>query len=300
MGGLPAAQRRGMIEVHHKFLSVRCQTKLLSLARSVVYYKPCKSATSDVCAANEILEIWTESPFYGRRRIAAALHRLGHVVNEKRVRRLMREMKIEAIYPKPKLSQGNIAHKKYQYLLRDMDISRANQAWCTDITYIKIASGFVYLVALIDVYSRYVVAWKLSIALDTEFCLNMLKCGLSKAIPGVINTDQGCQFTSAAWIEAVEFAGVSVSMDGRGRWADNIPIERFWRTVKYENVFLQCFENVTDARQKLGEYIEFYNERRLHQSLDYATPAEVWRGVHSAAPFRFKKLEEKVFEKIAA
>lgn len=289
-----------MIVVGHRLLSIRCQAELLSLSRSAMYYKPRMAAVLEVCIANEISEIWLESPFYGRRRIAAALERRGHCVNEKRVRRLMRAMKIEAIYPKPKLSQANVAHKRYPYLLRNRELLGANQAWCTDITYIKIASGFVYLVGLIDVYSRYVVAWKLSITLDTEFCLSMLKEGLGKAVPGIINSDQGCQFTSAAWIEMVENAGVQVSMDGRGRWADNIPIERFWRTLKYENVFLQCFESVSDARQKLGEFIEFYNERRLHQSLDYATPSEVWHGLRSARPFRFKKREDNVCEKIAA
>ena len=289
-----------MIVVGHAFLSVRCQTRILSLSRSVIYYKPRLAPVSEVCVANEILELWQESPFYGYRRITAALNRRGMRVNTKRVRRLMKAMNIEAIYPKPKLSQGNVAHKKYPYLLRNAEVSLANHAWCTDITYIKIASGFLYLVALIDVYSRYVVAWRLSITLDTEFCLSMLKEALNKAMPSIINTDQGCQFTSAAWIEMVESAGVRVSMDGRGRWADNIVIERFWRTVKYENVFLQCYESVADARKKLGEFIEFYNERRPHQNLEYATPSEVWRGVQSASPFRFKKLEEKIYEKIAA
>ena len=289
-----------MIVVGHAFLSVRCQTRILSLSRSVIYYKPRAAKVLDVCVANEISEIWLESPFYGYRRITVALKRRGRCVNEKRVRRLMKEMSIEAIYPKPKLSQGNVAHKKYPYLLRNAEVYRPNHAWCTDITYIKIASGFLYLVALIDVYSRYVVAWKLSTTLDAEFCLNMLKNGLGKAIPGIINTDQGCQFTSAAWVEMVENAGVQVSMDGRGRWADNIVIERFWRTIKYENVFLQSYESVTNARNKLGEFIEFYNERRPHQNLAYATPAEVWRGVRIVEPFRFKKLEDKICEKIAA
>jgi putative transposase len=205
----------------------------------------------------------------------------------------MRAMNIEAIYPKPKLSQANKAHQKYGYLLRDIAI-HAGQVWCTDITYIKLGKGFVYLVALIDVYSRYIVAWRLSVTLDTHFCLEMLNDALTHhKAPEIINTDQGCQFTSIAWIEKVESAGIRVSMDGRGRWADNIPIERFWRTVKYEHVFLYCYESVQDARQRLGEFIDFYNERRLHQSLDYSPPSEVWRGLISVAPFCFKKRREE-------
>ncbi len=290
-----------MLEISHPTLSIRKQTTLLSLTRSGVYYKKREASGEEVTLANEVLEIWQGCPFYGYRRITAALRRRGHVLNYKRVVRLMREMNIEAIYPKPRLSIGNPAHTKYKYLLRDMDIDRAGQVWCTDITYIKLGKGFVYLIALIDVYSRYVVSWRLSVTLDTHFCLEMLEDALRHhKAPDILNTDQGCQFTSSVWIERVESAGIRVSMDGRGRWADNILIERFWRSVKYENVFLHCYESVQDARQKLKEYIEFYNERRLHQSLGYVPPAEVWHGVASTAPFCFKKAEEEDNIKIAA
>jgi putative transposase len=188
----------------------------------------------------------------------------------------MREMNIEALYPKPRTSVKASGHKIYPYLLKDLTIDRPNQVWTTDITYLKMPFGFAYLVALIDVYSRFIVAWRVSNTMDTHFCLEMLEKGLIMAIPEILNTDQGSQFTSEAWIKAVQNAGIRVSMDGKGRWADNITIERFWRTLKHEHFLLHSFDNLVQVRESIADFIKLYNYRRLHQSLGYQTPAEVY------------------------
>jgi putative transposase len=257
-------------------LSIRKQCLLLGVWRSNVYYKPAPKQ-DEALLANEIYELWHEDPSSGYRKITKGLQRLNYDINHKRVRRIMLSMSIQAIYQKPRMSVSNHEHKKYPYLLKDLPIVRPNQVWCTDITYIKApGGGFMYLVAIIDVFSRYIVAWRFSNTLDSEFCENMLKDALKRGKPEILNTDQGCQFTSQSWIALVEGNGIKVSMDGKGRWADNIYIERFWRTIKYEHVFLYVFESVSELRDSIAKFMNHYNKKRLHQSLKYKTPEEVY------------------------
>lgn len=274
-------------------LTMRQQCRLLQINRSTCYYKTCRPV-QEAELLNEVHEIWQANPFYGYRRIGAALKRRGHIINHKRAYRMMKDMNLEALYPKKNLSHRNPDHKVYPYLLRGMAITQVNQVWCTDITYIKMSKGFVYLVAIIDVYSRFVMSWRLSISLDTGFCLEMLEEALTKGCPTILNTDQGCQFTSQAWIDAVKKAGISVSMDGKGRWADNILIERFWRTIKYEDIWLNVYETVREVRQGVGQFIKFYNEQRPHQRLNDAYPVEVWKGQRNAPDFVFRRPVECV------
>lgn len=223
-------------------------------------------------------EQYTRTPFYGSPRLTAWLRSQGHRINHKRVERLMRVMGIEAIYPKPRLSQSNPGHRVYPYLLRGVEISRVNQVWSTDITYLQLRQGFLYLVAILDWFSRYVLSWRVSNSLDTSFCLEALDEALSRGRPEIFNSDQGSQFTSCKFTGRLEAAGVSISMDGRGRAFDNIFIERLWRTVKYEEVYLNDYQGVADAVGSLGRYWRFYNSERLHQSLAYKTPASVYLG----------------------
>jgi len=220
---------------------------------------------------------YTAHPFLGSRRLTKWLIEQGEEVNRKRVQRLLRVMGLEAIYPKPKLSAAGRGHRIYPYLLRDVRIQRPDQVWSTDITYIPLASGFMYLAAVIDWFSRYVLAWRLSNTLDGSFCLEMLEEALSRGRPEVFNTDQGVQFTAAAWTGRLESAGVAVSMDGRGRCLDNVFVERLWRSVKYEDIYLWRYEGVPELQRGLGRYFPYYNEQRLHQALDYRTPAAVYR-----------------------
>lgn len=225
---------------------------------------------------NEIHEIWSHIPFYGYRRITRELKHLGYVVNRKRVQRLMQYMEIQAIYPKPRLSLGNKQHKIYPYLLRDLIISRANQVWGVDITYLKVNSGYMYLVTLIDWYSRYVIEWELSNTLETESCVEMLNRAISRFKPEIVNSDQGAQFTDEKWIKVLKDGGISISMDGKGRCLDNIRIERFWRSLKYEDFYLNDYQTVPELREGIRRYIDFYNNRRWHQALGYKTPAMVY------------------------
>ena len=264
-------------------LSVRKQCEILEIHRSIFYYKPRikgfiqnNKFISDNILANEIHDIWQEYPFMGYRKITAMLRLYrGYNIDSKKVLQIMRSMNIRALYPKPNLSKSDDSCK-YPYLLNDINIITPNQVWQTDITYIKLNQGFVYLLALIDVYSRYVVAWKVSNNMETDFCLSVLEGALIIAKPIIINTDQGSQFTSKLWIEAVIFNDIKVSMDGKGRWADNIFIERFWRSVKYEEIFINPPDNLIELRSNLKRYIEFYNNIRPHQSLDYITPASLF------------------------
>lgn len=266
-----------MIDIQHEHISIRQQCAVLGVNRSSFYYAPTPLA-EDTDLANEIHEIWLEIPSYGYRKVTEELHQRGYLINSKKVLRLMRDMKIQAIYPRPKTSLRSPGNPIYPYLLRGLDISRPNQVWATDITYIKMPVGFAYLVAIIDVYSRYVLSWRLSNTMDTHFCLEMLEEALQKATPDIINTDQGSQFTSFEWIAKVQGSGAKVSMDGKGRWADNIYIERFWRSLKHEHVLLHSYEDLRQARRSIGSYMEMYNHRRLHQGLGYKTPAEVYSG----------------------
>jgi putative transposase len=256
---------------------VRRQCGLLGLSRSSLYYVPAGETADNLRLMRLIDEEYTAHPFLGSRRLTRWLVEQREVVNRKRVQRLMRVMGLEAIYPKPKLSAGGRGHRIYPYLLRDVRIERPDQVWSTDITYVPLADGFMYLAAVLDWFSRYVVAWRLSNTLDGSFCLEMLDEALSRGRPEVFNTDQGVQFTALAWAERLEAAGVAVSMDGRGRCLDNVFVERLWRTVKYEDIYLWRYEAVPQLQQGLGRYFPYYNEGRLHQALDYRTPATVYR-----------------------
>jgi len=224
---------------------------------------------------HRIDEIFTESPFFGSRRILAGLQREGFNIGRERVQALMRKMGLVAIYPKPNLSKKHPEHKIYPYLLAKVKIVRPNQVWSTDITYIRLRSGFLYLMAVMDWYSRYVLSWRLSNSLDVSFCLEALEEALEQGCPAIFNTDQGSQFTSNEFMGMLLSKGIRISMDGRGRAFDNIFTERLWRSVKYEEVYIKDYQAHKDAREGLGNYFSFYNNRRYHQSLEYKTPSEV-------------------------
>jgi putative transposase len=249
----------------------------LGLSRSSLYYKAAAETLENLRLMRLIDEEYTAHPFYGSRKMTVWLRGQGEAVNRKRVQRLLRVMGLEAIYPKPRLSVAGGGHRIYPYLLRGVAIERVDQVWSTDITYIPMAAGFMYLAAVLDWYSRFVVAWRLSNTLEGTFCLEMLEEALERGQPAMFNTDQGVQFTAEAFTGRLERAGVQVSMDGRGRCLDNVFVERLWRTVKYEEVYLKCYETVPELSRGLGRYFAFYNQERLHQGLGYRTPAEVYR-----------------------
>lgn len=282
-----------MLDKQHSLLSTRKQCDLLGIARATVYYKE-RSATDETELVNEIHEIWIRKAYYGYRRITMELKRRNFAVNHKRVLRLMREAKIQALYPRPKTSSPNLQHKRYPYLLKNVVVERPNQVWATDITYIKFADGWMYLLAIIDIYSRYVVAWSLSNTMDADFCIELLKRALSQATPEILNTDQGSQFTSDDWITCVEQHGVKVSMDGVGRWVDNVYIERFWRTVKHDFLFWHVFDSVKELKTALKNFICEYNMERLHQSLRYNTPHEVYSQKVYIPPMHYKKARTEI------
>ena len=258
-------------------MSVRRQCELLGLSRSSLYYEPAAESAENLRLMRRIDQEYTAHPFLGSRRLTKWLIEQGEEVNRKRVQRLMRLMGLEAIYPKPKLSAAGRGHRIYPYLLRNVSIERTDQVWSTDITYVPLACGFMYLAAIIDWFSRYVLAWRLSNTLDGSFCLGMLEEALSRGRPEVFNTDQGVQFTATAWTGRLESVGVAVSMDGKGRCLDNVFVERLWRSVKYEEVYLHRYEVVPQLVSGLERYFAYYNEGRLHQSLDYQTPGVVYR-----------------------
>jgi len=264
------------IENEHQALSVRRQCGLLGINRSSLYYRPVGIDDFTLMLMHELDKQYTETPFYGVLKMTEHLRSLGHLVNPKRVRRLLREMGLDAVYPKPKLSQANPEHKIYPYLLRNVQIERCNQVWSTDITYIRMKHGFVYLMAIIDWHSRYVLNWALSTTMDADFCIVALNEVLDDSLCEIFNTDQGSQFTTNRFTGPLLAKGIKVSMDGRGRALDNIFVERLWRSVKYEKVYLNDFQTVKEAYQGIKDYFEFYNHRRIHQSLDYKTPAEVY------------------------
>jgi putative transposase len=257
-------------------LSVSQQCELLGLSRSSYYYEPATETAANLALMARIDREYTARPFRGSRGMTAWLRREGHAVNRKRVQRLMRLMGLEAVYPKPHLSAGGAGHKVYPYLLRNVVIERVNQVWSTDITYIPMPNGFMYLTAVIDWHSRYVLSWRLSNTLDVAFCLEALDEALSRGCPEVFNTDQGVQFTSASFTQRLQAAGAKVSMDGKGRCLDNVFVERLWRTVKYEYVYLWRPEVVPALAAGLTTYFGYYNKERSHQSLADRTPAEVY------------------------
>jgi len=265
-----------MIEPRHPQLSIRRQCELVGLNRSTFYYTPAPESELNLRLMRLIDKQYTKTPFYGYLRMTAYLRRRhGYKVNHKRVRRLMNQMGLQVIYPKQRTSKAAKGHKVYPYLLRNLKITRPNQVWSTDITYIPMMSGFMYLVAIIDWYSRYVVDWRLSNTLDGRFCLDVLDSALAQGQPEIFNTDQGSQFTALAFTSRLDEAGIRISMDGRGRALDNVFVERLWRTVKYEHIYLHEYATVPRLEKGLREYFEFYNHERLHQSLSYLTPAEV-------------------------
>lgn len=255
---------------------MRQQCEWLGLNRSTYYYEPCPESELNLRLMRLIDEQYMATPFYGWPRMTAFLQGEGYAINHKRVQRLMQKMGIQAIYPKPRTSISTPGHKIYPYLLRDVEIMRPNQVWSTDITYIPLANGFMYLVAVIDWYSRYILAWRLSNTLEGIFCIEALQQALTWGRPEIFNSDQGSQFTASAFTDILRAAEVRISMDGRGRALDNIFIERFWRSLKYEDVYLKNYATVLALSLGLEQYFDFYNYRRLHQALNYQTPAQYY------------------------
>lgn len=266
-----------MIEPDNIEIPISKQRVLLQIPRSSYYYKEKEISHAEFELMNLIDKIYTRRPYYGSRRIRIALRREHSIhINRKHVQRLMQVMGIAGICPKRNTSKANSEHKKFPYLLKGLEIIRPNQVWGTDITYIRLKEGWIYLTAMIDWYSRYVIAWQVSITLEIDFCLEMLTNALSKATPEITNSDQGSHYTSEQFTSLVEASGSQVSMDSRGRALDNIFTERFWKSIKYEDIYLKDYETVTEAKQGISEYIEFYNTDRPHQSLKYKTPAEIY------------------------
>lgn len=266
-----------MLEPKHSEISYARQCHLLGISRSTAYYKPKPVKPEDLELMRQIDEQYLKTPFYGSRSMTKHFRRLGQKVNRKRVQRLMRLMGIEAVYPKPKTSKPHPKHKIYPYLLRNLEINRPNQVWAADITYIPLQRGFMYLVAVMDWYSRKVLAWRLSNTLDADFCVSALQEAIRLyGCPEIFNTDQGSQFTSHAFTKILKDNHIKISMDGRGCFRDNIFIERLWWTVKYQYLYLHAFNDGVELRRGLGNWFRFYNQDRFHQSLDDKTPDEIY------------------------
>ena len=259
-------------------LSLRRQCDLLEVCRGSYYYEPCPETEENLGLMRRLDELHLEHPVYGSRKLRVLLRREGRWINRKRVVRLLRVMGIEAIYAKPKLSQPELGHQIYPYLLRDLEVTGPDQVWCSDITYVPMASGFMYLVAVMDWWSRYVLAWRLSNTMEAAFCVDAWEAALraGRQAPLISNTDQGAQFSAPMFVDAVESAGTQVSMDGRKRWIDNRFIERLWRSVKYEDIYLQDYGDGLSAGRGLGRWFDGYNQERPHQALQNATPSEVY------------------------
>jgi putative transposase len=280
--------KRTWIETDHPQLSVRRQCELLQLERSTYYYQPRSESRENLASMRAIDQLYLKYPFYGSRRMAEELG-----LNRKRVQRLMRRMGLEAVGPKPRTTRRAKQHRIYPYLLRNFKVTAADQVWSTDITYIPLAEGYLYLTAVLDWYSRYVLAWRLSDNLEGTFCCEALDAALAISQPDIFNTDQGSQFTSEAFTGRLSACGIRISMDGRGRALDNAFVERLWRTVKYENVYLHDYANGEEAETGLKHYWRFYNQVRKHQSLDYRTPAEVYFGQRASGAKRRRLVAAK-------
>jgi len=275
---MSAPDRRALIDRDQREPSIRRQCGLLGVARSGVYRQAPPANDSDLALMRQLDELFTAWPFLGSRRMAAMLRAAGHAINRKRVQRLMRKMGIAALGPKPRTTKPAPGHKIFPYLLRNVTIDRPNHVWAADITYIPIGRGFLYLVAVIDWASRAVLAWRLSNTMDTAFCVSALEEALARfGKPEIFNTDQGSQFTSAIFTGTLTAVGVKISMDGRGRWIDNVFIERLWRSLKYEDIYLKGYADGHDAKRGIADWITFYNHRRPHQALANRTPITVWR-----------------------
>ena len=270
------AVKKGLIEMNHTQLNIKQQCTLLGLNRSSYYARPTAITADDQKILNRMDEIFTEHPYYGNRRMMHVLRAEGFMIGRKKVRRYYQLLGIEAIYPKMNLSKRNQAHKVYPYLLSGLEIERVNQVWSMDITYIRLKQGFVYLCAVIDWHSRYVLSWRLSITLQSDFCIEALQEAIvSYGLPEIFNTDQGVQFTSNNFIAVLQDNKIAISMDGKGRALDNVFIERFWRSLKQEKMYRLDLSSVKEARDAISEYMKFYNNHRLHQSLGYETPRSV-------------------------
>ena len=271
------AERRALVEREDPALPVSQQCRLLAVSRSSIYRRPAEVSEEDRAIMGLIDRQYLARPYYGSRRMAAWLATQGHPVNRKRVQRLMRLMGLVAVYQRPNTSKLAAAHKVYPYLLGGLSIERANQVWCSDITYIPMAKGFLYLVAIMDWHSRAVLAWRLSNTLGADFCIEALEEALAGyGRPEIFNTDQGCQFTDTEFIAVLDRCGITISMDGKGRCMDNIFIERLWRSLKYEEVYLHAYASVAEAKAGIGAWLSFYNEERQHQSLGYHTPRQIY------------------------
>jgi putative transposase len=270
--------KRPLIEPANGHLSIRRQCELLGLNRSSYYLPPATESEENLRLMRLIDEQFLKTPFYGSRRMTASLERSGETVNRKRVQRLMAKMGLEALFPRPRTTAAASDVRVYPYLLRDRELTHVDEVWSSDITYVPMRRGFMYLTAVIDWYSRYVLSWRLSNTLDGQFCLEALDEALSRAQPEIFNTDLGSQFTSREYTGRLEEAGIAVSRDGRGRALDNVFVERLWRSVKYEDIYIKSYDHVYELASGLTAYFQFYDEERPHQSLDYQTPGEVYRG----------------------
>lgn len=269
-----------MIDAQHQTLSIVRQCLLVGISRSSFYYTPGGENDLNLELMRLIDEQFLRTPWYGSRQMARHLRRQGYSVGRKRVRRLMRRIGLTAVAPAPNTSRRHPGHPVYPYLLRHLNVDRCNQVWCADVTYIPMAHGFLYLVAIMDWHSRGVLSWRLSNTLDSEFCVEALEDALERyGCPEIFNTDQGCQFTSHLWTDILKANDIRISMDGKGRWMDNVFIERLWRSLKYECVYLDAFQNFADAHKKIDFWITYYNHERPHSSLGDFTPHEVYRGI---------------------
>lgn len=275
----PVNARRALIEPAHEELSIVEQCALLELPRSSYYYQPAQESAENLHYMRLMDAQYLQTPFYGSRRMTVWLNAQGYEINRKRVQRLMRRMGLEGLAPGPRTSRPHPEHTVYPYLLRGLAIERPDQVWCSDITYIPMAVGFMYLVVIMDWFSRYVLAWELSNTLEASFCGEALEIALARQCPEIFNSDQGVQFTSQDFTSRLQAADVKISMDGRGRAFDNIFVERLWRSLKYEDIYLKDYQSVPELLQGLRGYFEFYNHKRPHQGLDYQTPAAVYQGV---------------------
>ena len=277
------AARVTMLDRTDPRVSLVRQCRLVGISRSSIYYRSKAPDAATLELMRRIDQQYLKTPFYGSRKMTIWLREQGYAVGRDRVRRLMRLLGLEAIYQKPRTSTPHPEHRIYPYLLRDLAITRPNQVWCADVSYIPMARGFLYLVAIMDWFSRYVLSWQLSVSLHADFCVDALEVALAHhGKPEIFNTDQGAQFTSAAFTGVLQEAGIDISMDGKGRCMDNIFIERLWRSLKYEEVYLKAYATIAEAKAGIGSWIGFYNEERLHQALGYRTPAKVYAGTAGA------------------
>ena len=271
------SRRREFVDTSHRDLSLTRQCKLLHISRAGLYYKPKGESALNLSLMEKIDRQHLKTPWYGARQMARFLRRHGYCVSRKRISRLMRKMGVVALAPGPQTSKRNKAHAVYPYLLRDLKITNANQVWCTDVTFIPMQHGFLYLVAIMDWHTRHVLSWRVSTTQDTNMCLEALEEAVENyGVPQIFNTDQGSQFTSTAWIEALKSKDIKISMDGKGCWVDNVFIERLWRSLKYECIYINAFDTFKEAWAGINHWMNYYNDERPHSSLNDKTPGEVY------------------------